>query len=73
MVYKKIHTNKAQWVEEDQQNEPEARVLQTCRNFQKIYEWAREYSLPGGIQVDLKYREMNDPLDPSTWTQGYSG
>ncbi|KUJ16675.1 uncharacterized protein LY89DRAFT_669143 [Mollisia scopiformis] len=43
----------------------------TCRNFEKIREWAAIY---GGEELfDDTYREMNDPLDPATWVGGYSG
>jgi hypothetical protein len=43
----------------------------TCRNFDKIRDWAREHN--GDLYFDGAYRELNDPLDPETWVNGYNG
>jgi Mycotoxin biosynthesis protein UstYa len=47
----------------------------TCRNFDKIRDWASPERNGGRLEAgfDVKYREMNDPLDPETWVDGYNG
>ena len=47
----------------------------TCRNFDKILEWASPDNHGGDVAVgfDFKFRELNDPLDPTSWVDGYSG
>ncbi|CAG8971744.1 hypothetical protein HYALB_00007224 [Hymenoscyphus albidus] len=47
----------------------------TCRNFDAIRDWARPENNGGNVSAgfDGLYREMNDPLDKSTWINGYRG
>ena len=47
----------------------------TCRNFDKILEWASPESHGGDVALgfDFEFRELNDPLDPTSWVDGYSG
>ncbi|PQE19437.1 tat pathway signal sequence protein [Rutstroemia sp. NJR-2017a BBW] len=46
-------------------------VLHTCRNFDKVRDWAREHMVTEGF--DSGFREMNYPLDRDTWLAGYNG
>ncbi len=59
------------WLPERQAHFERATVPHTCRNFEKIQEWGREHRVSGPF--DREFRELNDPLDPSTWTEGFSG
>jgi hypothetical protein len=47
----------------------------TCRNFDKVREWAdpRNYGADVADGFDGTYREMNDPLLPDTWIGGFNG
>ena len=60
-----------QWSNERQMNVEKAIVVHTCRNFDRIREWAWEHTAKDPF--DSYFREPNDPLDPETWTEGYSG
>lgn len=59
------------WNENKRQNMEMGTILHTCRKFDKIQMWARKHAVYHNM--DAGYREMNDPLDPSTWTDGFSG
>ena len=63
------------WNEEHQILQNVVSTPHTCRNFDKIREWASPENYGGNVTLgfDFKYREMNDPLDPDTWIDGYSG
>ena len=59
------------WDEERHSHTNQLTTPHTCRNFDKIREWGRVNG--GKFVFDGEYREMNDPLDPDTWVDGYSG
>ena len=61
-----------QWSDEAQRQIPRANVLHTCRDFSHIQSWARNHQAPPD-HMDTRAREMDDPLDPSTWTESYRG
>lgn len=42
-----------------------------CRNFDALREWSRVNT--ERVEFDYYSREPNDPLDPSTWIDGYTG
>ncbi|ETS85646.1 hypothetical protein PFICI_03671 [Pestalotiopsis fici W106-1] len=46
-------------------------IVHTCRRFDKIQEWASRYNY--GKMMDSTQKAVNDPLDPETWTEGFSG
>jgi hypothetical protein len=62
------------WSEEKKQMENVFATPHTCRNFEKIRDWASLEKNGGRPETgfDGTYREMNDPLDPTTWVNGYS-
>jgi hypothetical protein len=64
-----------QWNDTLKLNQNKLKTPHTCRNFEKIRDWARPENHGGSIEVgfDFYSREMNDPLDPRTWVNGYSG
>ena len=43
----------------------------TCRNFDDLRDWAGINT--NQMSFDFEYRVPNDPLDPSTWIDGYRG
>lgn len=47
----------------------------TCRNFNAVRDWARPENNGGNVSLgfDASFREMNDPLDGTTWLEGYQG
>lgn len=45
----------------------------TCRNFDVVREWADKNGGNVSAGFDYTFREMNDPLDESTWTDNYRG
>lgn len=59
------------WSDEDQTYVNEVKSPHTCRNFDKLRDWSVENSEK--VYFDWDYREMNDPLDPATWVDGYTG
>jgi hypothetical protein len=59
-----------QWNEEIQNYENHVKNPHTCRNFDKIRDWATNNTKR--IYSDTM-RVMNDPLDPDTWVDGYMG
>lgn len=59
------------WNEQKQQNLERGAIVHTCRNFDKVREWAKEHAIDQWF--DLWHQENNDPLDRSTWTDGYRG
>jgi hypothetical protein len=48
-----------------------ARLPHRCRNFNDIHKWPKEYAYLGAM--GLHHREMNDPLNPEIWMDGFSG
>jgi hypothetical protein len=60
-----------QWSEERQMLVEKATTVHTCRNFEKVQEWAAKRMVRHDF--DVKHREMNDPLDPQTWENGFHG
>jgi hypothetical protein len=63
------------WNEEHKSLENRVFTPHTCRNFDKIREWASPENHGGNLTLgfDFKFRELNDPLDPETWVNGYFG
>lgn len=63
------------WNVEAQHMENILTTPHTCRNFEKIRDWASLENNGGNPEdgFDGAYREMNDPLDPTSWVDGYSG
>ena len=61
-----------QWNCERQKLIPKATVVHTCRNFDRVRDWAKEHNMVNR-EFDLSHRETNDPLDPATWEDGYNG
>lgn len=64
-----------EWVDEKQHLRNRIKTPHTCRNFDKIREWASVRNHGGDFEVgfDNTFRELNDPLDPETWVDGYKG
>lgn len=60
-----------EWREDIQLHVNVVKNPHTCRNFDKIREWATVNTIRK--YFDGEYRVMNDPLDPSTWVDGYTG
>jgi hypothetical protein len=60
-----------EWDEERQTTVNKVKNPHVCRNFDKIKEWATVNTKR--IYFDGDHRVMNDPLDPSTWIDGYTG
>lgn len=58
------------WNKKKKMNMEVGQIAHTCRKFDKIQEWARERAIYDGF--DPAYRELNDPLDPDTWVNGFS-
>ncbi|KAK3322987.1 hypothetical protein B0H66DRAFT_621021 [Apodospora peruviana] len=58
------------WNKEKQRNIEVGQIAHTRRRFDKIQAWARERAIYEGF--DAAYRELNDPLDPDTWVDGFS-
>lgn len=63
------------WNENAQSMENVYATPHTCRNFDRIRDWASPDKNGARVEdgFDAKYREVNDPLDPKTWVNGYSG
>lgn len=61
-----------QWSDERQMLVEKATVVHTCRNFDRIRDWASEQMMMNH-GFDVTHREMNDPLDPVTWEGDYHG
>lgn len=65
------------WDDEEQSLVNKILTPHVCRNFEKIRERASVENHGGdfekGFGFDLTFREMNDPLDPETCVDGYSG
>ncbi|EFX04069.1 hypothetical protein CMQ_997 [Grosmannia clavigera kw1407] len=59
------------WHQGRQRHTERGTILHTCKRFDKIHEWARQHAVYEAM--DNGFREMNDPLDPSTWEGGYHG
>jgi hypothetical protein len=59
------------WNEERKTNTERGTIVHTCRNFDRIREWARERAITHTFDMD--YHVLNDPLDSSTWVDGYQG
>ncbi|WYZ45800.1 hypothetical protein EsH8_IX_000025 [Colletotrichum jinshuiense] len=59
------------WSKEKKKNLEMGTIVHTCRRFDKIQEWAREHAVYH--IMDAGHREMNDPLDPETWIDGFTG
>ncbi|KAK3689471.1 hypothetical protein B0T22DRAFT_440950 [Podospora appendiculata] len=59
------------WNKKQKKNMEMGTILHTCRRFDKIQEWARKHAVYHNM--DNEHREMNDPLDPDTWVDGFSG
>jgi hypothetical protein len=60
-----------EWNEKLQLHANKITTPHTCRNFDKIRDWAVENN--GDVSFDATYRELNDPLNPDTWVNGYTG
>lgn len=60
-----------EWDEKIQSHRNQVKNPHTCRNFEKLRNWAKVNTKE--IYFDGGYRVMNDPLDPSTWIDGYTG
>jgi hypothetical protein len=60
-----------QWSEERNMHMEKGTILHTCRDFNKIRDWAEEHRVK--TRFDPTFTEMNDPLDPATWVDGYAG
>lgn len=60
-----------EWSEERLEHFEKATVLHTCRNFDKVRAWAHDHMVMEPF--DSHFRELNDPLDPKTWRDGYEG
>jgi len=60
-----------QWHEELHSHINTVKNPHVCRNFDKIREWATVNTIR--MALDPLHRVMNDPLDPSTWNDGYTG
>ena len=75
MCYGDITPYVWQWNETYNTNQNLINTPHTCRNFDKIRDWARPENHGGSPELgfDFKGREFNDPLDPRTWRDGYSG
>lgn len=54
-----------QWSDERQKYLEKAQVTHTCRNFEGVKSWAAQRRLKE--RFSLFDRQMNDPLDASTW------
>jgi hypothetical protein len=63
-----------QWNETLGYNQNMISTPHTCKNFDKIRDWARPENHGGSVEVgfDFKSREINDPLDPKTWVDSYT-
>lgn len=63
-----------QWNETLGYNQNMISTPHPCRNFDKIRDWARPENHGGSVEVgvDFKSREINDPLDPKTWSDSYT-
>lgn len=63
------------WDEEKQMMLNRYVTPHTCRKFEDIREWAKPENNGGHVELgfDGTFREMNDPLDPKTWINGYKG
>jgi hypothetical protein len=61
-----------QWSDERQMLVEKATVVHTCRNFNRVRDWAKEYMMMNH-GFDVNHREVNDPLDPATWDGDYHG
>jgi hypothetical protein len=64
------------WDEKEEQLRNRIDTPHTCRNFDKIREWASPENYGGefaNFDLSSGFRELNDPLDPLTWVNGYSG
>lgn len=59
------------WDEEKKQALAKATLVHTCRRFDKIQEWAEQHRY--SELMDRFHRAVNDPLDPQTWIDGFSG
>jgi hypothetical protein len=59
------------WDHREQRNVPQATVSHVCKRFVKIQEWAREHAVQEAW--DGEFRESNDPLNPETWIDGFTG
>ncbi|KAK3317707.1 hypothetical protein B0T19DRAFT_435447 [Cercophora scortea] len=59
------------WNRKQKKNMEMGTILHTCRRFDKIQDWARKHAVYHNM--DNEHREMNDPLDPDTWVDGFSG
>lgn len=59
------------WDETKQINAERGTILHTCRNFDKIRDWAWEHAITDTFDMD--YHVRNDPLDNLTWINGYRG
>jgi hypothetical protein len=59
------------WDEELETYKNHVKNPHTCRNFDTLREWARVNTKMSTF--DWHYRVPNDPLDPSTWIDGYAG
>jgi hypothetical protein len=62
-----------QWSEEKKHAVNSVKYPHVCRNFDKVREWATDPKNTIRDYMDGYYREMNDPLDPRTWVDGYRG
>lgn len=60
-----------QWDEKLQLHANQVKNPHVCRNFDDLRDWA--VANTEQIYPDFFFREMNDPLDPSTWVDGYAG
>ncbi|CZT12549.1 uncharacterized protein RCO7_11740 [Rhynchosporium graminicola] len=60
-----------EWNEERQQNLEKGAIVHTCRNFDKVRDWAKTHAIDQWF--DLWHHEINDPLDTSTWEESYTG
>ena len=59
------------WNHGKQQHVPRASVAHVCKRFDKIQEWARAHAVHQ--DWDPQFRVLNDPLDPDTWTEVFTG
>jgi hypothetical protein len=64
-----------QWNETTKSNQNLISTPHTCRDFDKIRDWSRPQNHGGSVEAGFDFlgREWNDPLDPRTWINGYSG
>lgn len=59
------------WNDELGLNANQIKNPHVCRNFDVLRDWARVNT--NQVPFDYKYRVPNDPLDPSSWIDGYAG